>query len=129
MMIDLAEIRALLRDFKTAPWKDLHVQSSGWSVFLAKPGGAANPMLSPAGEVTMSGSSATATDSIIAPHLGYLERVVKNGDQVGAGSEIGSIRVLDRITPVLANRSGAVEWVGRHENFVEYGAQLAVIAG
>lgn len=119
------EIRAMLRDFRQSPWLDFHVVSDGWKIFLAKPGGKANPMLGVAvGEM----ENAASLLSVDAPHLGLFSTRVEVGSQVEAGACIGVLKVLDRITEVCAERAGLVDAVFfKDGDLVEYGEPMIAL--
>jgi acetyl-CoA carboxylase biotin carboxyl carrier protein len=123
------DVRALLRDFRQSPWFDLHVKSADWCIFLAKPGGKANPMLAvDAGEAAVEAADLGDAISIGAPHLGLFSPHVDVGAQVAAGVSIGVLNVLDRATEVIAESAGIVEAVFFQEgDLVEYGEALVTI--
>jgi biotin carboxyl carrier protein len=120
----VTEIRALLRQFEKSGLKDMYVRSQDWTVFMALPGGAANPMqTSPAlaGPVNLA--------LICAPHLGLFEPVCAPGDEVSAGQVIALIDVLGRKTEVTSAGAGrvvAINFAGY--DLVEFGEVLAEIA-
>lgn len=120
----ITEMRALLREFEKSGLKDMHVRSNDWTVFMAQPGGAANPMqTSPA----LAGSVNLAV--ICAPHLGLFEPVCAAGDEVSAGQVIALLDVLGRKTEVTSNEAGRVVAVNFAANdLVEFGDVLAEIA-
>lgn len=120
----VTEMRALLRQFEKSGLKDMYVRSQDWTVFMALPGGAANPMqTSPA----LAGLVNLAV--ICAPHLGLFEPVCSPGDEVSAGQVIALIDVLGRKTEVTSAGAGRVVTINFAANdLVEFGDALADIS-
>jgi acetyl-CoA carboxylase biotin carboxyl carrier protein len=120
----LTEMRALLMQFEKSGLKDMYVRSNDWTVFMAQPGGAANPMQ--AAQV-LAGPDNLAVSR--APHLGLFEPFCAVGDYVSAGQVIASVDVLGRkteITSVGAGRVAAVNFVAK--DLVEFGEVVAEIS-
>ena len=119
----VTEMRALLRQFEKSGLKDMYVRSKGWTVFMAQPDGAANPMQM---EQAVGGSASLA--AITAPHLGLFEPVCVAGDAVSAGQVIAVLDVLGRRTEVTSAGAGRVVAVNFAANdLVEFGEVLAEI--
>ena len=118
----ITEIRALLMQFEKSGLKDIHVRSQDWTVFMAQPGGAENPLRQAAG-------AEQVVESVSAPHLGLFEPVCMPGEVVAAGQVIARIDVLGRKTEVASASAGRVAVVHFTANdLVEYGEVLADIA-
>ncbi len=123
------EIRAILRDFCQSPWRDLFVRTGDWQLFLVRPGGGLNPIQAHVRDDHTGAQLAMAVnDSVVtAPHLGLFIPDCQADVKVKEGAIIGSIRALDRDTPVFAAVEGAVDWLAGDNEFVEFGAALAEI--
>ena len=124
MADSIAEIRSLLMQFEKSGLKDIYVRSKDWTIFMAKPGAAANPLL-PAPAAADPASLA----SVSAPHLGLFEPVCAVGDAVSAGQVIARIDVLGRKTEVTCGAAGRLAAFHFAANdLVEFGEVLAEIA-
>lgn len=126
----IREMRALLVQFAHSSLQDLYFRKGDWSVFLARPGGGANPMA--AGDVPDEIQGiADVPPSLIAlraPHLGLFEPACAEGESVSAGAVIGTIDVLGRKTDVVADKAGRIAHVLVPANdLVEFGEPLVQI--
>lgn len=120
----VTEIRALLMQFEKSGLKDMYVRSEEWTVFMAQPNGAANPMREPQ---VLAGPGSLA--AISAPHLGLFEPVCAVGETVSAGQVIALLDVLGRKTEVTSTGAGRVVAVNfAAHDLVEFGENLAEIA-
>ena len=118
------EVRAMLAAFVKSPWRDVHLRSADWELFLAKPDGAANPMRSGVASATP-GAAAERTDTMDAPHLGLFFASVTAGQRVRQGDPVGELEVLGEREPIAAPYAGRVVAVLAEEGaLVEYGAAL-----
>lgn len=122
----IRELRAMLLQFERSPLKDLYFRRGDWSVFFARPGGAANPMLSAeVADIAAPLPAAAPLMALRAPHLGLFTATCVAGDTVAAGALVGTIDVLGRRTDVLADVAGRIAQVLVPANdLVEYGAAL-----
>ena len=127
MIEAITEIRALLLQFEKSRLKDFYLRTGEWCVFMARPGGGANPMAaSTPAEVP---AATVQTQPILAPHLGLFEPVYAAGDEVAQGAVVGRLDVLGRKTDVLADHAGKIASVNFAANdLVEYGEPLVEIA-
>lgn len=123
----IENIRAILRDFNQSSWRDLFVRTDDWQLFLARSDGGPNPLNAYPCH-PLADSTAIESASIAAQHLGIFLPAAQVGQKVGAGALVGTIRVLDRETPVTAETAGIVAWLAADGEFVEYGARLVEIA-
>jgi YD repeat-containing protein len=124
MSDSITEIRALLMQFEKSGLKDIYVRSKDWTVFMAQPGGAANPLLA-----APAVSDPVSLVAVSAPHLGLFEPVCTLGDDVSAGQVIARIDVLGRKTEVTCGAAGRLAAVHFAANdLVEFGEVLAEIA-
>jgi acetyl-CoA carboxylase biotin carboxyl carrier protein len=115
----VVQVRALMAAFVKSPWRDLQVRSGGWEIFLAKPDGAANPMLAVAAETT----------TLDAPHLGLFFATLARGAVFDAGAVIGQIELLGDREDILADTAGRIDAILAEDGaLVEYGAPLLRLA-
>lgn len=124
----ITELRAMLMQFVHSGKQDLYLRSGRWTVFMALPGGAANPMRQelPASAEAVASEPAVA---LRAPHLGLFEPRCVPGDMVEEGAVVCAIDVLGRKTEVTATRAGRVIALCAAANdLVEYADALAEIA-
>jgi acetyl-CoA carboxylase biotin carboxyl carrier protein len=116
----IEDIRALLWQFQKAGLKDFYLRSPEWRLFLARPDGGANPMLSDRIE-----APAGPAVALNAPHLGLFEPCCAVGDVIAAGAVVARIDVLGRKTDVVAEQAGRVVTLHFAANdLVEYGQDL-----
>jgi len=122
----IRELRAMLLQFERSPLKELYFRRGDWAVFLARPGGGANPMLAvEAPEVATIAVPAAPRVALRAPHLGLFEPACDAGETVAAGALLGTIDVLGRRTEVRAEAAGRIAGVLAAANdLVEYGDAL-----
>ena len=122
----ISGLRALLLQFERSPLTDLHFRKGEWTVFLARPGGAANPMLTAEEGAEQAAQPTSAPSTVLrAPHLGLFEPACAAGDRVGAGDLLGAIDVLGRRTELRAAAAGRIGGVLVVANdLVEYGEAL-----
>lgn len=128
----ITEIRALLMQFEQSGLKDIHVRSADWTVFMARPGGAANPMQLAGPEPVAAPASVASvpagTTAVGAPHLGLFEPVCGPGEAVAAGQVVAILDVLGRKTEIASADAGRVAAVHFAANdLVEYGQTLVEI--
>lgn len=117
--------RALLRLMEKSPWRDIHVRTRDGMLFIAKEGGAANPMRTPAPE-RCSGPRI----EVAAPHLASVVSILPVGSRVVAGDPVGRLELLGETIEIAAPEAGVVEAVFVQEGeLVEYEAPLARIVG
>lgn len=120
----ITEIRALLMQFEKSGLKDLYVRSKDWTVFMAQPDGAANPM-----QAAQAADGPVNLSAISAPHLGLFEPVCAAGDEVTSGEVIAIIDVLGRKTEIASTSAGRVASVLFAANdLVEFGEVVVEIA-
>ncbi|PKP99648.1 MAG: hypothetical protein CVT74_07320 [Alphaproteobacteria bacterium HGW-Alphaproteobacteria-13] len=121
MNLPVDDIRVLLRQFANSPWRDFHCRTEVWSLFMAKPGGAANPLRAAA-------SAPARRYPVAAPHLGLFAGHVTLGEPVASGALLCRIEKLDEYSDVRSDRDGRVVAIhGRDGELVEYGAPLVEI--
>ena len=105
------DARALLDALLASDWRDIHVETGGTEIFIAREGGGANPMRAspePAGEVSRKDKT---TLTVTAPHVATLVSVAAIGSVVTQGDTVATIVVLDEQEAVPAPVSGRVATV------------------
>ncbi|MGV1684865.1 acetyl-CoA carboxylase biotin carboxyl carrier protein [Sphingopyxis sp. NJF-3] len=123
MNLPVDDVRFLLGQFAKSPWRDLHCRTGAWTVFMAKPGGAANPL-----RAAVSAPAAPPRHDVTAPHLGLFARLVTVGDRVASGTPLCRLEKLDEHTDVVSDRDGRVVAIHRRDgDLVEYGEPLVEI--
>ena len=123
MSSTIEEVRALLGGFVASPWRELHVRSGDWSLFMAKANGGANPMLVRAGQAAA--AAVAALREVTAPHLGIFSARVAPGAEVQVGTVIGQVDKLGEATDVVSDVAGRIAAVLPSDgDMVEYGAPL-----
>ncbi|MCB2059991.1 MAG: hypothetical protein R3E09_07345 [Novosphingobium sp.] len=103
----VTELRALLDQFLKSPCSDLFIRSGEMTVFMARPGGAPNPMQQQPAQLAVPGTGAAGAP-VKAPHLGLFEPACSVGDTIHPGGRIGSIDVLGRKTDVVSESGGRI---------------------
>lgn len=118
----IGELRALLLQFERSGLKDMFLRAGDWTVFMARPDGAANPMaMAPAGD----DAAPQHLVAVTAPHLGLFEPACAAGQQVEKGALVGMLDVLGRKTEVFSQAAGRVASICAAERaLVEYGDSL-----
>jgi biotin carboxyl carrier protein len=124
----LLEVSELLRRFAGADWRDLYVRTARYTLFIAKAGGAPNPMLGPAAE-----SEAVARQSleytIAAPHVGTVSSIAQVGAKIECGSSAIRLAVLGETVEVRSEHAGVVtDVLAQPGDLVQYEAPLLRIA-
>lgn len=126
MNLPIEQTRALLRQFDASDWNEIFIDTSNWSVFLAKAGAGANPMRKQMLTPIMDGPASPEPVAIealpmVAEHLGIFSSDLEVGQTVQQGDTVGAITVLDRITLVAAETSGIIDSLCDTGELVEYG--------
>jgi biotin carboxyl carrier protein len=124
----LVEVSELLRRFAGADWRDLYVRTARYTLFIAKAGGAPNPMLGPAVE-----SEAVARQSleytITAPHVGTVSSIAPVGAEIESGSSAIRLVVLGETIEVRSEHAGIVtDLLAQPGDLVQYETPLLRIA-
>lgn len=114
--------RALLAAFANSPWRDLHVRVAGEEIFLAKPGGAANPMRD------VAPPAPSTTIPITAPHVATLVGTAAAGTRIRAGETVATIELLGDLIELPAPEDGLVQPAAiAAGSLVDYGATLVSV--
>lgn len=126
MSLPVDDVRFLLGQFAKSPWRDLHCRTKAWTVFMAKPGGAANPLRAAAPAPVV--APVSSRHDVTAPHLGLFAGLVEVGDRVASGTPLCRLEKLDEHSDVVSDRKGRVVAIHRRDgDLVEYGEPLVVI--
>lgn len=127
---DIQEIRAMLLQFERSDLQDFYVRLPQWTLFLARPGGAPNPLraTTPA-PASVSAQAPAPVATLTAPHLGIFAPRVQAGDTVGAGAAVASIDVLGRKTEVQSPTAGRISRIAAAAgSLIEFGDSLVEIS-
>jgi acetyl-CoA carboxylase biotin carboxyl carrier protein len=133
----VSDTRALLWIFEKSDYRDLHLRLEGYSVFLAKSGGHANPMHdSPIGDrplhdrIVPDVARSTASHAIVAPHIASLISTLPLGSCVAMGDIVARLSLLDEFIDLKADYVGTVEAVSAEVgDLLEYGSPILELAG
>lgn len=126
MSIIISDTRALLRIFEKSDFRDLHLRIDGFSVFLAKTGGCANPMHD---RVAPAPARSTSSHAIAAPHIASLASALPTGSIVAIGDVVARLSLLDEFIDVTAEQAGTVEAVSaKVGDLLEYGSPILELA-
>src|SRR5882757_2015321 len=120
----LLEVSELLRRFAGADWRDLYVRTAHYTLFIAKAGGAPNPMLRAAAK-----SSAVAEQSaeytIAAPHVGTVASIAQVGEEIEYGSSVIRLALLGETVEVRSEHAGVVtDVLAQPGDLVQYDTSL-----
>lgn len=103
----ITDARALLDALLANDWREVHTRSGGVEIFIARDGGAPNPMreaVSPPPSHVARGPEQV----VAAPHVATLDEVLPVGSAVTAGQTVATLRVLDERHPVAAPVAGTI---------------------
>lgn len=128
----ITDTRALLRLFRQSGYADIHLRSGDYELFVATPGGGANPLHAPvAMEVTPATSSAVTVDAakaeqlVSAPHIASFVSALAVGSAVAAGDTVARIELLGEPIDLYADQPGLVtEVLAEPGALIEYAAPL-----
>jgi biotin carboxyl carrier protein len=126
----ILEVRALLEQFRHSVWRDVHVRTNRYDVFIAKAGGVANPLrraATPPAAVS-DARPPVETMPIVAPHLGTVAWVESAGGPVESGAVVARIEVLGELIEIAADVAGRIHAVAAPVGvLVEFGATIATL--
>lgn len=120
MTVDqISEVRAMLALFSRSDWSDLHLRTSSIELFIARPGGAANPIAT---------ARADAVE-VRAPHVATLHWLAGVGAEFAIGEAVATLDLLGEKVEVPATSEGRVIiHRSRSGDLVEYGQILLTMA-
>jgi biotin carboxyl carrier protein len=114
----------LLKQLRHSAWRDMYVRTAGYELYIAKPGGASNPMRrAPASAVP-----ASAAQFIVAPHIGTVAWIEVVGAAVTPGAIVARIEVLGTLIDIGSEFAGRINAVAAPiGTLVEFGTTIATI--
>lgn len=128
----ITDTRALLRLFRQSGYADIHLRSGDYELFVATPGGGANPLHAPvaveAAPVPLSAvpvEAAKAEQLVSAPHIASFVSALAVGSAVAAGDAVARIELLGEPIDLCADQPGLVtEVLAEPGALIEYAAPL-----
>jgi biotin carboxyl carrier protein len=119
----------LLKQLRHSAWRDMYVRTAGYELYIAKPGGASNPMRrAPASAVPASVVAASAAQFIVAPHIGTVAWIEVVGAAVTPGAIVARIEVLGTLIDIGSEFAGRINAVAAPiGTLVEFGTTIATI--
>jgi acetyl-CoA carboxylase biotin carboxyl carrier protein len=126
----LLEVSELLRRFAGADWRDLYVRTAHYTLFIAKAGGAPNPMLDAAAKsATAAVAEQGAEYTIAAPHVGTVASIAQVGEEIEYGSSVIRLALLGETVEVRSEHAGVVtDVLAQPGDLVQYDTSLLRIA-
>jgi acetyl-CoA carboxylase biotin carboxyl carrier protein len=124
MSTAVQDARLLLEQFRNSGWRDMHVRTTHFALFIAKPGGGPNPLRS----TPASAAIPSESKSIVAPHIGTVAWVEAVGAEVAPGATVARVEVLGTLIDIASEVSGRVHRVAAPiGTLVEFGATIATL--
>jgi biotin carboxyl carrier protein len=126
----VTDTRALLRLFRQSGYGDFHLRSGDFEMFVARPGGGANPLRAVAAVEAVPPSQtavpSAATERLVsAPHIASFVSALPVGSAVAAGDAVARIELLGEPIDLVAEGPGMVtEVMAQPGALVEYAAPL-----
>jgi biotin carboxyl carrier protein len=116
------DARALLESLARSDWQDLHIRTAHGEIFIARPGGGSDPILS--GQA--GGENRLA---ITAPHVATVAALSPIGSRVEQGEVVGHIAMLDEVIDLTSPRAGIIcRHLAEPGQLVGYGTVLLEVA-
>jgi biotin carboxyl carrier protein len=133
-MSAIADLRGLLFLVERSDWREFYLRTGDWSVFMARPGGGVDPMMSGAAVVeaapTVEAPVAIMAPptTISAPHIATFVSALPVGSEVGLGAALARIELLGETIDVTSESAGFVAAILAEPGaLVEYGQPLVEI--
>lgn len=128
----ITDTRALLRLFRQSGYADIHLRLGDYKLFVARPGGGANPLHAPIAvepaSVPLSAApveAARVEQLVSAPHIASFVSALAVGTAVGAGDAVARIELLGEPIDLCADQPGLVtEILAEPGALIEYAAPL-----
>ncbi|NWK94427.1 hypothetical protein DM806_01730 [Sphingobium lactosutens] len=127
----VTDTRALLRLFRQSGYGDIHLRTDDYELFVARPGGGANPLRAPidrAAAVPESAPPIEATGAeqvIAAPHIASFVFALAVGSTVAAGDAVARIELLGEPIDLFAEQPGMItEVLVQPGALIEYAVPL-----
>lgn len=102
------DARALLDALLANDWREIHTRSGDVEIFIARDGGAPNPMRDVAPPARAAPVAREPDQAVTAPHIATLAEVLPAGTKVTRGQTLATLRVLDDSHPVEAPVGGTI---------------------
>ena len=123
-MSAISDLRGLLAIVERSDWREFYLRTGDWAVFMARPGGGRDPMLSGEEQVA---DSPTAT--VTAPHVATFFSALPVGSEIEAGGVLVRVELLGEMIDVVSDDAGRVTAVlVEPGTLVEFGQPLVEIA-
>lgn len=127
----ITDTRALLRLFRQSGYADIHLRSGDYELFVARPGGGANPLHAPVAVEAAPVPSAVPVEAakaeqlVAAPHIASFVSALAVGSAVAAGDSVARIELLGEPIDLCADQAGLVtEVLAEPGALIEYAAPL-----
>ncbi|SER84935.1 biotin/lipoyl-containing protein [Sphingobium sp. YR768] len=128
----ITDTRALLRLFRQSGYADIHLRSGDYELFVARPGGGANPLHAPvaveappAPPAVVPVETAKVEHLVAAPHIASFVSALAVGSAVAAGDSVARIELLGEPIDLCADQAGLVtEVLAEPGALIEYAAPL-----
>jgi acetyl-CoA carboxylase biotin carboxyl carrier protein len=124
MMDALREVTLLLEEFAGSEFRDIYLRTSRYELFVAKPGGAANPLLD------QTTPDAGSNHQILqAPHVATVVSSLASGVRVTRNTPVMVLELLGELLELPSGVDGVIDAVlVEPGSFVEYETPLIRIA-
>jgi biotin carboxyl carrier protein len=134
-MSAIADLRGLLFLVERSDWREFSLRTGDWSVFMARPGGGPDPMLSGGETVAEAAPIAQApfappapATTISAPHIATFVSALPVGSEVALGAALARIELLGETIDVTTENAGFVTAILVEPGaLVEYGQPMVEI--
>jgi biotin carboxyl carrier protein len=125
-MSALADLRGLLGIVERSDWREFYLRFGEWSVFMARDGGGANPMLLAGEEAEVEGEAIpVAHHALLAPHVATFRSARPIGSQVAAGELVAEIELLGETIELRCEEGGRVTRIlAAAGDLIEHGQSL-----
>ncbi|WP_311268182.1 hypothetical protein [Sphingobium sp. WCS2017Hpa-17] len=128
----ITDTRVLLRLFRQSGYADIHLRSGDYELFVATPGGGANPLHAPvaveAAPAPLSAipvAAAKVEQLVSAPHIASFVSALSVGSAVAAGDAVARIELLGEPIDLCVDQPGLVtEILAEPGALIEYAAPL-----
>ncbi|WP_374414018.1 biotin/lipoyl-containing protein [Novosphingobium colocasiae] len=123
------DARALLEALLTSGAQQIHLDSGGTEIYIARMGAAPSPMRArAAAALTAPAASLGAEVAIKAPHVATLVQVLGVGTQVTAGQAVATVHVLDEPEDIVSPVAGVITGIGAAAgDLLDYGTVVLTV--
>ncbi len=124
-MSAISDLRGLLAIVERSDWREFYLRTGDWTVFMARPGGGPDPMMSGGEEPVAYGP----TTAITAPHIATFLSALPVASEIEVGGVLAQIELLGETIDVVSDQAGVVTALLVEPGvLVEYGQPLVEIA-